>query len=114
MGGRDLTWISPPTVEIRPRRSGESVVYLGRPRLGVNVRSLGDQLADYFGVEDGVLVTSVAEDTPASAAGLRAGDVIVGIGDEDIDSQGDLTRALADIEGARSPSTSSATGRTLR
>ncbi len=75
------------------------VFYLGgRPRLGANTQSLGDQLAEYFGVEGGVLVTSVHEDTPAAAGGLRAGDVIVGLGDEDIDDPGDLREALADVE----------------
>ena len=75
------------------------VFYLGgRPRLGANTQSLGDQLAEYFGVEDGVLVTSVHEDTPAAEGGLRAGDVIVGIGDEDVDDPNDLREALADLE----------------
>ena len=70
----------------------------GRPRLGANTQSLGDQLAEYFGVDDGVLVTSVHEDTPAAEGGLRAGDVIVGLGDEDIDDPGDLREALAEVE----------------
>lgn len=70
----------------------------GRPRLGANTQSLGDQLAEYFGVEGGVLVTSVHEDTPAAEGGLRAGDVIVGLGDEEIDDPDDLRRALADLE----------------
>lgn len=75
------------------------VFYLaGRPRLGANTQSLGDQLAEYFGVEGGVLVTSVYEDTPAAGGGLRAGDVIVGLGGEDIGDPGDLRRALADRE----------------
>ena len=75
------------------------LVYLGgRSRLGANTQSLGDQLAEYFGVEDGVLVTSVHEDTPAAEGGLRAGDVIVGLGDEDIDDPGDLREALAEVE----------------
>ncbi len=75
------------------------VFYLsGGLRLGASTQSLGDQLAEYFGVEGGVLVTSVHEDTPAAGGGLRAGDVIVGLGDEDIDDPGDLRRALADLE----------------
>ncbi len=77
------------------------LVYLGvggRSRLGANTQSLGDQLAEYFGVEDGVLVTSVHEDTPAAEGGLRAGDVIVGLGGEDIDDPGDLREALAEVE----------------
>ncbi len=95
---RGLTWLSPPSVQIQPGRGGANIQFFGRPRLGANVQTLGDQLADYFGVEGGALVTSVSEDSPVAAAGLRAGDVIVGIGDEDVSDPVDLTRALADIE----------------
>ena len=77
---------------------GRAFYLTGRPRLGANTQSLGDQLSEYFGVEGGVLVTSVHEDTPAAEGGLRAGDVIVGLGDEDIDDPDDLRRALADLE----------------
>ena len=51
-----------------------------RGRLGVQVETLSDQLAEYFGVKGGgVLVSSVAADTPAQKAGLKAGDVITGV-----------------------------------
>lgn len=70
----------------------------GRGRLGVSIQNLGDQLADYFGVEDGALITSVLEDSPAERAGLQAGDVIVGIGDADVEDPGDVMRALAERE----------------
>jgi len=35
------------------------------------------QLADFFGVKEGVLVRSVVAKSPADKAGLKAGDVIV-------------------------------------
>lgn len=51
---------------------------LGSPSVGVQLDTLGSQLADYFGVKDGqgLLVKHVAENSPASRAGLKAGDVI--------------------------------------
>jgi membrane-associated protease RseP (regulator of RpoE activity) len=51
---------------------------LGSPSVGVELDVLGSQLADYFGVKDGqgLLVKHVAENSPASRAGLKAGDVI--------------------------------------
>jgi S1-C subfamily serine protease len=49
------------------------------PRLGVTVQELSPQLADYFGVDDGVLVSSVTEESVAAAAGLQAGDVITSV-----------------------------------
>lgn len=67
-----------------------------RPRLGVRLESLTDQLAEYFGVGDrgGVLISSVRDGSPAADAGLRAGDVVVAFGDEEISDVGDLVRAV--------------------
>jgi serine protease Do len=47
-----------------------------RARLGVTLTPLTDQLASYFGVKEGVLVSAVAADSPAARAGIRAGDVL--------------------------------------
>jgi len=65
-------------------------------RIGVGTMQLTKQLADYFGVADGkgVLVTSVADDSPAAKAGLKAGDVITAIDGEKIEGAGDLSRAI--------------------
>lgn len=50
--------------------------------LGVEAESLTDQLAEFFGVKEGVLVRSVLKDTPAEKAGLKAGDVITKVDGE--------------------------------
>jgi len=64
-------------------------------RLGVSTQSLSGQLADYFGIKDGgALITSVSDNSPASKAGLKAGDVITSIDGEKVTSPGDLTRGL--------------------
>lgn len=65
-------------------------------RIGVSTTQLTKQLADYFGVTDGtgVLVTSVADDSPAAKAGVKAGDVITSLDGEKIEDAGDLSRAL--------------------
>lgn len=65
-----------------------------RGRLGVGVQEMPDQLADYFGAENGVLVTSVEDDTPAKAAGLKAGDVITAIDGDAVRSTAELRRRL--------------------
>lgn len=67
---------------------------LGGSRLGVSVEELTPQLAAFFGAKDGVLVSSVADNTPASRAGLRAGDVIVSVNAQPVATSGDLVRAL--------------------
>ena len=67
-------------------------------RLGVRVGEIGPQLAEHFGVEEGVLVTSVTKDSPAAAAGLRAGDVITSVDEGAIDEVSGLRRRLSRID----------------
>lgn len=62
--------------------------------LGVEVEALSPQLAEYFGVQNGVLVRSVKKDTPASLAGFRAGDVVVKVDGTRIEHPGDLLAAV--------------------
>jgi hypothetical protein len=57
-----------------PRRPG-----FGRGRLGVTLAPLTVQLAQYFGVKEGALVSTVETDSAAGRAGLRAGDVIIAV-----------------------------------
>src|SRR5690606_24015765 len=76
--------------------------FLWRPggrRIGVQFQELTPQLAKYFGVADGVLISDVAEDSPAARAGLRAGDVVTAVNGKKIESGRDLIRALQDVEG---------------
>lgn len=66
-------------------------------RIGVATVELTKQLADYFGVTSGkgALVTSVVEDGPAAKAGIKAGDVITAVDGEEVDSPGDVSRAIS-------------------
>ncbi len=72
-----------------------------RGRLGAQIQVLTEQLAQYFGVPDkqGLLVTSVNTDSPASRAGIKAGDVITAIEDQPIHDAESISRALRDKEG---------------
>jgi membrane-associated protease RseP (regulator of RpoE activity) len=73
----------------------------GHVRLGAEVESLGEQLAEFFGVKSGggVLVRSVMKGGPGEAAGLKAGDVIVRVDGEAVTDHGDLRTALRDRRG---------------
>jgi serine protease Do len=62
--------------------------------LGIESESLSSQLADYFGVKEGVLVRSVIKDSAADKAGIKAGDVIVKVDDAKVSSPRDITNAL--------------------
>ena len=65
-------------------------------RIGVTSTELSEQLADFFGVKDkhGVLVQTVSENSPASKAGIKAGDVIIEVDGEKIEQVSDLSRAI--------------------
>jgi S1-C subfamily serine protease len=69
-----------------------------RARLGVTVQELSPQLAAYFGAKDGVLVSSVADDSAASKAGIKAGDVITGVNGDAVRTAEDLTRTLRRLD----------------
>ncbi|MFH0777418.1 MAG: PDZ domain-containing protein [Candidatus Eisenbacteria bacterium] len=49
-------------------------------RFGVEIADLNEQLREYFGVEGGVLVLNVTEGSAAERAGIKAGDIITGVG----------------------------------
>lgn len=69
---------------------------LGSPSIGLELDALGPQLADYFGIRDGqgLLVKRVAEDSPASRAGLKAGDVITRANGEKMATLGEWMKML--------------------
>lgn len=71
---------------------------MGRGRLGVRVESLNSDLGSYFDAPDGkgALILEVLSDTPADRAGLKAGDVVVQIGDDKIADADDVVEALSD------------------
>jgi len=78
------------------------VFFVGEDRgyMGLHLDDLNQQLGEYFGVKDGkgALVTEVVEDSPAAAAGLKAGDVITKLDDTEIADSGDLYGFMADTE----------------
>ncbi|MDD5081885.1 MAG: trypsin-like peptidase domain-containing protein [Dehalococcoidales bacterium] len=67
-----------------------------RPWLGVVLRTVDAGVATQFGlaVNQGALLTEVAQGSPADRAGLRSGDVIVSFDGKDITSIDDLVQAI--------------------
>jgi serine protease Do len=68
------------------------------PVLGIMGEPLAheEQLAEFFGVKDGVLVKAVTKNSAAEKAGIKAGDVIVKVDDTTISSTQNITKALRD------------------
>ncbi len=82
--------------EGEPGKDGMVFAFGNHRRIGVSTTQLTKQLAEYFGVDEGqgVLVTSVLDDSPAAKAGLKAGDVITAIDGEKVEGAGDLAQGI--------------------
>lgn len=67
-----------------------------RGLLGVAIQDLTPALADAFGLggKKGAVVSRVIADSGAAEAGIRAGDVIVGLNDSAVDDSADLRNAV--------------------
>ena len=73
---------------------------MGRPRLGVSIQDLTPELAAYFGVKNGVLVSEVSGDSPAQKAGVKAGDVITTVNGQQVDDGGKLRDLVGTADGS--------------
>jgi serine protease Do len=61
------------------------------PAVGFLGQELNGQLAEFFGVREGVLVQSVTPKTPAERAGLKAGDVVVKVNGTPVTTPREIT-----------------------
>jgi len=80
-------------------------VILSASFTGAKLEVMGPQLAQYFGSEDGdgLLVRSVDGNSPAEAAGLRAGDVVVRINSLPVTSGTEWTKTVHEYKGRPVP-----------
>ena len=98
--------VIPPNYRVQPQRPDapggrqESERSEPRPRLGVETQPLTEQMAGFLGVpgKKGVLVTSVISGS-ASEGKLRAGDVIIGVGNREVTRPADLTQFIREASG---------------
>ncbi len=70
--------------------------YVTHPSFGVSLTTVTSGIAFIYNlsVSQGALVTSIVSGGPADKAGLKAGDVIVGIGGQNITSSADAQQAI--------------------
>ncbi len=75
-------------------KSGQKV---SRGWIGVTIQDLDEVTAKALGLKDqkGALIGSVMPKEPADKAGLKAGDIVVKIGDTTISNASDLTKVIA-------------------
>ena len=69
--------------------------------LGIETESLTTQLAEFFGVKEGVLVRTVTKNSAAEKAGIKAGDIIVKVDDAKVATPHAITAALRSLRSKR-------------
>lgn len=76
---------------------------VSRGRLGVALQPMTDALASTLGLDKvvGTIVAKVSPETAADKAGIKVGDVIVGLNGTSIDKPADLSRLIASIRGGQ-------------
>jgi serine protease Do len=95
-----IEWADPPArMEIHMPDMPRPMMQLRSSILGVEAESIDGQLAQYFGVKDGLLVRSVSKGSAAEKAGVRAGDVIIKIDDTHVATQADIASRLRMLRG---------------
>lgn len=62
----------------------------GRPQIGISGVDVTESYSSYLGIPMGVYVRAVSEDSAAELAGIRTGDVIIGIEDEAVTTMDEL------------------------
>lgn len=105
----DTYMASPAPAESKDSQSrfGAASSFLGShltfssPYTGLTLDVVGPQLADFFGCKDGkgLLIHTVDTNSPAAAAGLRAGDVVTRVNGRPMESTKDFDRILRDTRG---------------
>ncbi|MBQ6472838.1 MAG: trypsin-like peptidase domain-containing protein, partial [Victivallales bacterium] len=69
-----------------------------RPFLGISMQDLNHALKEAYGVDHGVVVRETIEGEAAEKAGVKAGDIIVKLGDKDVHSPHELMMRVTDYK----------------
>jgi C-terminal processing protease CtpA/Prc len=91
-----------PDVEVQVAPEGRAVLIYSDAVAGARFKALSEDspLAEYFGVESGLLVTELVENTPAHMAGLREGDVVISVDGRTVRSVKEMRKLLAGTDDA--------------
>ena len=64
----------------------------GRPQIGISTRDVSETVSKYYNIPMGVYVAEVAEGSSAEFAGIKSGDVIIGIQGEAVTTGEELNK----------------------
>jgi len=86
------------------KRNIDDLINLGKVRrswLGVYIQEVTPEIAKQFGLPEdtkGVLIGDVVKDSPAEEAGIKRGDIIIKVNDEEVNSPEELQDKIRDID----------------
>ena len=97
-GYMGLSFAVPIEVAMKVKNDLQKYGKVSRGRLGVTIQSVTQELADSFGLKkpQGALVSAVEPKSPADKAGIRTGDIILGVDGKDVESSIELPRVIGD------------------
>ncbi len=106
MGDHGMTMNIPvmPSVTVRIPDLPRTLMSWQSSSLGIESESLNSQLAEFFGVKEGVLVRSVMKDSAGDKAGLKAGDVIVKVDTSKVTSPKEISSLLRSARSSKTVS----------
>jgi serine protease Do len=99
--GDTFSFTMPPMPPIPPVDLPTTHTTWRSPSLGVETESLTPQLAEFFGVKEGVLVRAVTRNSAAEKAGLKAGDIVIRLDETKVSSPREITSALHALRAKR-------------
>ncbi len=91
----------PPVPAIHMPDMPNSFFSFQSPMIGLESEKLNPQMAEFFGVKEGVLVRSVARQSAAEKAGLKAGDVIIKVAGTAVSNPRDITSQMRSGHGKK-------------
>ena len=97
-GYQGLSFAIPIDMALRVKDQIVATGHATHARLGVNVQTMNQALAESFGLErpQGALVAAVAPDSAAEKAGLQPGDVVVGFNGRPVGDSGELAAMVGE------------------
>jgi serine protease Do len=97
-GYMGLSFAIPIDVAMKVKGDLQKFGKVSRGRLGVTIQSVSQDLADSFGLKkaQGALVSAVEAGSPAEKAGIKEGDIILGVDGHTIEQSADLPRVIGE------------------
>jgi len=98
-GYMGLSFAVPIEVAMKVKTDLQKYGKVSRGRLGVTIQSVTQELADSFGLKkpQGALVAAVEPKSPADKAGIKTGDIIMGVDGRDIENSIELPRVIGEL-----------------